>query len=119
MSTWRRCRGAKFWTSSSRIRRWGGSKSTRDTYSIIFGAGRDVFEPIRHHLGDDYASGGIECWEVERDGKPAIEFSWDGNDEMYPVQGRGWAVLDGDEIEGRIFIHRGDDSAFRAVRKGR
>ena len=55
----------------------------------------------------------------ERDGKPAIEFSWDGNDEMDPPQGRGWAVLDGDEIEGRVFIHRDLDSAFRAVRKGR
>jgi hypothetical protein len=35
------------------------------------------------------------------------------------VVGRGWAVHDGDEIEGRIFIHRGDDSAFQALRKGR
>jgi len=66
-----------------------------------------------------YVQGEIDYQETERDGKPAIEFSWDGNDEMDPAQGRGWAVLDGDEIEGRIFIHRGDDSAFRAVRKGR
>ena len=33
--------------------------------------------------------------------------------------GGGWAVLDGDEIEERIFFHRGDDSAFRSVRKVR
>ena len=66
-----------------------------------------------------YVKGEIDYQETERDGKPAIEFSWDGNDEMDPAQGRGWAVLDGDEIEGRIFFHRGDDSAFRAVRKGR
>jgi hypothetical protein len=66
-----------------------------------------------------YISGGIDCREEERDGKPGVEFTWDGNDEMDPAQGRGWAVLDGDEIEGRIFFHRGDDSAFRAVRKGR
>jgi hypothetical protein len=65
-----------------------------------------------------YVRGGIDYQEVERDGKPAVEFSWDGNDELDPAQGRGWAVLDGDEIEGRIFIHQGDDSAFRAVRKG-
>ncbi len=66
-----------------------------------------------------YVSGGIDYREGERDGKPAVEFSWDGHDEMDPAQGRGWAVLDGDEIEGRIFFHRGDESAFRAVRKGR
>ena len=61
----------------------------------------------------------IDYREVERDGKPGVEFSWDGNDEMDPAQGRGWAVLDGDEIDGRIFFHQGDDSAFRAVRKRR
>jgi hypothetical protein len=59
------------------------------------------------------------CRLTTRDGKPAVEFSWDGNDEMDTAQGRGWAVLDGDEIEGRIFFHLGDDMAFRAVRKGR
>lgn len=25
-----------------------------------------------------------------RDGKSAVEFSWDGNDEMDPALGRGW-----------------------------
>ena len=50
---------------------------------------------------------------------PGVEFSWEGNDEMDPARGRGWALLDGDEIEGRIFLRRGDDSAFRAVRRGR
>lgn len=43
----------------------------------------------------------------------------DGNDEMDPAQGRGWAVIDGDELRGTIFFHGGDDSAFQAVRKGR
>lgn len=63
-----------------------------------------------------YVQGGIDYRVVERDGKPAVEFSWDGNDEMDPAQGRGWAVRDGDEIEGMIFIHRGDESQFRAKR---
>lgn len=66
-----------------------------------------------------YVHGQLDCRQVERDGKPGVEFSWDGNDEMDPAQGRGWAALNGEEIEGRIFIHRGDDSAFRAVRKDR
>jgi hypothetical protein len=66
-----------------------------------------------------YVSGQVDYREVEQDGKPGVEFSWEGNDEMDPAQGRGWAVLDGDGIEGRIFFHRGDESAFEAVRKGR
>ena len=54
-----------------------------------------------------YVSGQVDYREVERDGKPGVEFSWEGNDEMDPAQGRGWAVLDGDGIEGRIFFHQG------------
>ena len=44
-----------------------------------------------------------------------IEFSWEGNDEMDPVTGRGWAVLKNGELHGRLYFHRGDDSSFRAV----
>ena len=63
--------------------------------------------------------GGIDYREVERGGRPAVEFSWDGYDGMVPASGRGWAVIDGDNIEGWVFIHLDLDSAFRAVRKGR
>lgn len=48
----------------------------------------------------------------ERDGKPAVEFTWDGNDEMDPAQGRGWFVLEGDELRGEFFFHLGDDSGI-------
>jgi hypothetical protein len=48
----------------------------------------------------------------ERDGKPAVEFSWDGHEEMDPAQGRGWLVLEGDELKGMIFIHHGDESGI-------
>jgi len=61
-----------------------------------------------------HVSGEIDYEEAFRDGKPAIEFTWDGNDEMDPAQGCGWAVSNGDEIEGRIFFHQSDDSAFKA-----
>jgi hypothetical protein len=64
-----------------------------------------------------YVQGTIDYRTVQRDAKAAVEFSWDGNDEMDAVHGRGWALLDGDEIDGRIYIHRGEDSAFRAVKK--
>jgi hypothetical protein len=63
----------------------------------------------------------VEGWmdirRVERDGSLGIEFSWDGSDERDPASGRGWAVLSQDgSLSGRIHIHGGDDSAFRAVR---
>jgi hypothetical protein len=51
-----------------------------------------------------------------RDGEPAVEWTWDGNDEMTSAQGRGWAVLKGDELHGIIFFHEGDESGFVAKR---
>jgi hypothetical protein len=47
-------------------------------------------------------------------GEPAAEWSWNGNDEMDPAQGRGWAVVKGDELHGMIFFHDGDESEFVA-----
>ena len=52
----------------------------------------------------------------QRDGKPAVEFSWEGHDEDEQVFGRGWAVVDGDELTGMIFFHLGDESGFTAQR---
>jgi len=63
-----------------------------------------------------YVRGDIDYRDVQRDGKPTVEFSWDGNDEMDPAQGRGWAVLDDDRLNGMIFFHQGDESEFEAER---
>jgi hypothetical protein len=56
---------------------------------------------------------------VMRDGLPGIEFSFEGFDEGDEVFGRGWAVLDEDQLRGRLFFHQGDDSSFVAQRKPR
>jgi hypothetical protein len=64
------------------------------------------------HFG--YVRGGMDCRFTTRDGEPAVEWTWDGNDEMDPAQGRGWAVLRGDELHGMIMFHLGDDSGFVA-----
>ena len=64
-----------------------------------------------------YVSGDIDYREGTRDGKPSIEWTWEGNDEMDPASGRGWAVLDGDEIHGVIAFHQGDESEFVAKKK--
>jgi hypothetical protein len=63
-----------------------------------------------------YVSGDMDCRLTTRDGEPAVEWTWDGNDEMDHVEGRGWAVLKGDELHGRIFFHDGDESGFVAKR---
>jgi hypothetical protein len=63
-----------------------------------------------------YVRGIIDVREGLRDGQPCAEWSWDGNDEMDPAQGRGRAVLDGDRLKGMIFFHQGDESEFEAER---
>jgi hypothetical protein len=67
------------------------------------------------HFG--YVQGQMDCKPATRDGEPALEWTWDGNDEMNPAQGRGWAVVKGDELHGMIFFHGGDDSEFVAKKK--
>ncbi len=51
-------------------------------------------------------------------GSVRVEFSWSGDEEDDPVSGRGWMDVTGDQAQGRIFIHMGEDSAFTAVRAG-
>jgi hypothetical protein len=59
--------------------------------------------------------GWLDCRQVQRDGRPGVEFTWEGVDEGDQVTGRGWAILVDDQtIEGHLFFHLGDDSTFRA-----
>jgi hypothetical protein len=61
--------------------------------------------------------GWMDCRFGQRDGKPLVEFSWQGKDEMDDALGRGWAVIQDDNtLAGRIYFHQGDDSAFVATR---
>jgi hypothetical protein len=66
-----------------------------------------------------YVQGHMDCRLTTRDGEPAVEWTWDGNDEMDPAQGRGWAVINGEELHGMIFFHDGDDSEFVARMKSK
>jgi hypothetical protein len=62
--------------------------------------------------------GWLDCRFSTRDGQPFVEFSWEGNNDNDPGCGRGWAKLSSDTaIEGRLFIHQGDDSSFKAKRE--
>jgi hypothetical protein len=66
------------------------------------------------HFG--YVHGYMDCRAGTRDGQPAVEWSWEGNDEMDEAAGRGWAVLKGSELHGLIAFHHGDQSDFVAKR---
>ena len=62
-------------------------------------------------------TGEIDYRVGTKEGNPSIDFSWDGNAEMDSAQGRGWASLEGEELLGMFYFHRGDESAFRARKK--
>ena len=71
-------------------------------------------------LGDfqfGLVSGGIDGEAVKLGNAERFEFTWEGQDEMDPVSGSGWLMSIGpNRVEGRIKIHLGDSSAFKAVR---
>ena len=78
---------------------------------ITFGPARQgELEPVAIEGDIDYRLG-------RRDGKPAVEFSWQGSDDGQPISGRGWAQLSDRRIDGQLFIHQGDDTRFTAERE--
>lgn len=47
----------------------------------------------------------------------AVEFTWEGNDEMEEASGHGWAEIQQDgSLEGEICLENGDDIPFIARR---
>jgi len=68
------------------------------------------------HFG--YVHGHLNYQETERNERPAVVFTFEGNDEMDPCSGRGWAFRKGDRIGGKIVFHQGDESKFRAEGAG-
>jgi len=68
------------------------------------------------HFG--YVHGLID-YEIEKvEGGLRLEFSWDGNDEMDPAGGRGWALIEPEgTLYGKLCFHMGERSWFKAVRK--
>jgi hypothetical protein len=47
-----------------------------------------------------------------------LEFSWEGEDEMDPVSGRGWVIIQDGQLQGRLYFHQGDESGFTAEKQG-
>jgi hypothetical protein len=65
----------------------------------------------------DFAFGCVTGAFAGGGGHDAVEFDWDGNDEMDEACGSGWAELQADgSLKGEICFHGGDDIAFIARR---
>lgn len=58
-------------------------------------------------------------YEIETiDGKPRLEFSFDGHDEGDEVTGRGWARIENNgTMYGKLAFHMGEKSWFKAVKQ--
>lgn len=70
-------------------------------------------------LGDSqfgYVQCGIDWRATERDGEPAVEFRFEGMDEVTPTSGRGSAVLSDGQLNGMFYFHHGEESGFTANR---
>jgi hypothetical protein len=88
----------------------------RDAIDLVEPGFIDFARDGTGQLGFIAVTGWLDCRPADRDGRPGVEFSWEGDDEDDQVSGRGWAVLVDDQtIEGHLFFHLGDDSNFRAV----
>lgn len=73
--------------------------------------GEFQFGLVQAQLDGKIESAGETAGETAR-----LAFSWSGFDENDPVNGHGWLRVTGDQADGRIFIHLGDESGFKAER---
>jgi hypothetical protein len=48
---------------------------------------------------------------------PRVDFTWHGFDEGTELTGRGYAEIVDGKLNGHLYIHLGDNSAFQAVRQ--
>lgn len=63
-------------------------------------------------------SGSIDGRYLIKSGRASVEFSWEGQDEMDAVSGRGWVTLESDNLlKGMLYFHGGDESGFVAKRR--
>jgi hypothetical protein len=58
--------------------------------------------------------GQMDC-KVDGRQSRRIDFTWHGFDEGDELTGRGYAEIVDGELRGHIYVHNGDNSAFRAV----
>jgi hypothetical protein len=93
--------------------------SIRGRWRVVETPGYDMAVPGAYILLDeDGGEFAFDCLTGSIHGTcegDAVEFSWQGNDEMDPASGDGWAELrDDGALEGEINLDNGDDIPFIA-----
>lgn len=79
--------------------------------------GHFTFGPSRSgHFQFGLVQGDMDCHLGKASKVPRLEFTWQGFDEGDEVAGRGHVEIVDGELQGHLYFHLGDDSAFRAVR---
>ena len=89
----------------------------QDAFDLVVPAHFNFADNRLGHFQFIVVEGDMDFRFGERERKPLVELSWWGDDEGDRTSGRGWAVIDGHVLTGRIYFHRGDDSAFTATRQ--
>jgi hypothetical protein len=94
--------------------RWG----SRDYFNTEVEAFIEFEDNGTGHFQFGYFQGSMDWRPGTRDGQPAVEWTWGGNDgaDMTAMTGRGWAKLEDDDLHGMIFVHLGDESDLVAKR---
>ena len=95
--------------------------SVRGRWRVTQTPGYDMAGPGSYILftehGGDFA---LDCLTGSIHGRcegDAVEFTWDGSDEMEPARGHGWAeIVDDGSLQGEICLEGGDDISFIARR---
>jgi hypothetical protein len=86
-------------------------------FIALVGEGHITFDKQNHGV---LQFGAVDCYldcRIEKVGdRERIEFTFLGQDEGDEVAGRGWALLEGDKLHGRIYFHYGDESGLLAER---
>lgn len=69
------------------------------------------------HTSGEFAFGCVTGAFAGGGDHDAVQFDWDGNDEMDEARGSGWAELQPDgSLSGEIRFHGGDEVSFTARR---
>ena len=98
--------------------RWSIASMTEWDHDYIDVEVPGYFDFADNNLGSfhfGYVQGDLDYRLSQRDGKPAVEFSFEGGDgaDGSPCSGRGWMALDDDDtLVGMFFFHCGDESGI-------
>ncbi|HEV2364243.1 MAG TPA: hypothetical protein VGS12_08620 [Caulobacteraceae bacterium] len=82
----------------------------------------DLVEPAHITFTSDhdgeFVFGTVQGWLDVRYGAACAEFSWEGDNDDDPGNGRGWAAMGtAGRLVGHLFIHGSDDSGFVGERE--